>query len=377
MRSIKELLFGKSRSKELQIKKAKQIIEKSPTGHFSLKYRVQLLQQIWKPDIVSKLFFESAKKVSHEGDFAEYELLKTAHAFLYLQQGDKRDFEPMADKYRNYFVSMDGTDGFAGLSAVMLAYHIAYSNGVQSDFEDYNGKDDDNAVDWENWEADFYASMAYSGGNPFVEAGDIDKRKEFWGWYLETAHTLCQMPDKPILALNEVLVPEDIKTFERTQTFKTESISEKLNTVANMLIEDLILQEGDIDWEKIEIDACCIRTGIGSKVYFYSGGNRNQIRDNLRYPEKDFIEFIDEIKEEMYAQNPKEGAWIMCNISINRDKSYMVKFNHDNLTEFPKWAWARNPDNMAREFEDCPRSKEFTPEWLRAIVKSKKLKYFE
>jgi hypothetical protein len=46
----------------------------------------------------------------------------------------------------------------------------------------------------EDWEASLYASMAISGGPVWEPAGDVEKRRRFWTWYLEEAVPRCYVP---------------------------------------------------------------------------------------------------------------------------------------------------------------------------------------
>lgn len=70
----------------------------------------------------------------------------------------------------------------AGWAIIALGYAIQNDAASILEIEDYNGEDD-NTFDFESWNVDFICSIAYSGSNPFVEIGNVEKRKEYWLWY--------------------------------------------------------------------------------------------------------------------------------------------------------------------------------------------------
>ncbi|MDR3339469.1 MAG: immunity protein Imm5 [Candidatus Symbiothrix sp.] len=257
-----------------KIKKLKKIVRKSKSGHLPLKYRVKLLGTIGNVNTINKIFFECLKKVfpiwntEYPNNSVMLEIISKADAYLYRQTGNKNEFESFFNEYVNYFESIEGSVGLSGMSATALCASIAY--GAALTVDDYDGEDD-NAFDWDMWNTDFYASMAYSGGNPFIKEGDINKRVEFWDWYLETVLTIATNPDQPLISLDlEQPVPsENVSEDKRKQSINTESILAGLKKVADLSIEDLINQNGDIRWEKIEVESCCIPSGLSIMTNFY------------------------------------------------------------------------------------------------------------
>ena len=104
-------------------------------------------------------------------------IINKADAFLYQQSSDRKKFEALYNDNTNYFESITGDTGLAGMTALFLCATLGY--GTELEIEDYQGEDD-NAFDWQDWTPDFYASMAYSGENPFVGESNVVRRKEFW-----------------------------------------------------------------------------------------------------------------------------------------------------------------------------------------------------
>ena len=76
-------------------------------------------------------------------------------------------------------------------------------------------------------------------------------------------------------------------------------------------------------------------------------------------------------RKEMYIQYPKEGAWFSLKMVINKNNSYKLDFNYDNLDEIP--VYFQVLDWILSFYCKFPRSKEYTPQWLRKIVGRRKL----
>lgn len=87
------------------------------------------------------------------------------------------------ERLRNYAEqSIESCEDMAGWAIIALGYAIQNDAASILEIEDYNGEDD-NTFDFESWNVDFICSIAYSGSNPFVEIGNVEKRKEYWLWY--------------------------------------------------------------------------------------------------------------------------------------------------------------------------------------------------
>ena len=190
---------------EDNIETFEEVIENSPFGHLPLSDRMMIREQLEYRNLINKTYFECAKKVyplwkeEYPDNDIVYEILKKAEDYLYGKKGDKNDFIELADKHKNAIEAINSNAGAAGLTALYLCYHI----GADAVFiDDYNG-DDDDSFDYEDWLPDFFGSVAFSGGNPFVASnpGDVQKRREYWLWYVFIANTLLENPDKPILTL--------------------------------------------------------------------------------------------------------------------------------------------------------------------------------
>lgn len=181
---------------------------------------------------------------------------------------------------------------------------------------------------------------------------------------------------------NGILFPEvnisqkskQFKIISRTQTYQISPILDKINEV--VIHSFGLMSKVGNEWKEIEINHCNLQSGISS-IIFYSNSNKEKIKlDNIKYY-TDFYSVsstLSKIKDEMYKQSQKEGGWIMCNMIVDKDKTYKISFNYDNIENFEKRA--KNPVNLIREFESYPRSKDFTPEWWQEIL-GKKAKYIK
>ena len=76
-------------------------------------------------------------------------------------------------------------------------------------------------------------------------------------------------------------------------------------------------------------------------------------------------------RKEMYMYYPKEGAWFSLKMVITSNNSYNLDFNYDNWDEIP--SYFQELDWILSFYTKFPRSKEYTPLWLRKIVGRRKL----
>ena len=367
-------LFGdKNDGIESLIEKARKQVNKHPTGHLSRPYRAMLMQQIADPTTINKIFFECAKKVfpiweaEFEGVTPVYEILCKADDFLYRSKEERSYFLKLADKHRNYIEGQNGNVGAAALSSLLLSYAIYCNAGTILNLEDYNGKDDDNAFDWDTaWTPDFCASLAISNGSPFLKDGsNTQKRKEFWLWFLDTVGTLYQSSDKPLLTLKEIEENfSEEKQQARIQTHKTESIKNEIDDIVDRTIE--ILERENADWNECLLCSKNMAGGNSYKSFIFKNNQKSE------FPKKHYeiVSVFSKIKYEMYEQNKIEGAWFYAYLRFGKDKIWDIKFNYDNKPD--DFA----PEDYQYEFEKNPRAKEFTPEWWRKAL-GKKAKYLK
>lgn len=184
-----------------QIEKLKKIINQNSMGHLPLSYRVDLMKQIGNPQTVQKVLCECCKKACScfpEEFGAEsllYDVLSEMDSYLYKNKGTTESILVSIERLRNYVEqSADSPEGMAGWAIIALGYAIHYDAASILSIEDYDGEDDD-AFDFESWNADFIGSIACSGSNPFVETGDVEKRKEYWLWYVKMVLEVSQNPN--------------------------------------------------------------------------------------------------------------------------------------------------------------------------------------
>jgi hypothetical protein len=81
---------------------------------------------------------------------------------------------------------------YAGFACFSAANVVLYDTNF--DILGSNEKESDPS----DWEASYYASLAHCGGAIWEGVGDIDKRKEFWIWYLQVAMPFAWDMKKPL-----------------------------------------------------------------------------------------------------------------------------------------------------------------------------------
>jgi hypothetical protein len=360
---------------EEKIKELKIIVCNSTNGHLCLSYRVELMQYIKNISTINKCFLECAKyiypvwKNEFPMDNSVLLILNKAHNYLHNKQGTQIDFEQIVEEYKNYFEEIEGVSGLVGLTALSLCNSIAYNASTIVDIDEYK-EQDDNTFDWDVWNPDFYASMAYSGGNFFINEGNTERRREFWNWYLDMVNAIYKSPEKPLLVLEHFPIQQDRPIIlQRTQTHQTDSILEKIETIIDATLTAL-RKEYDVKWEKVIIQACCMKVGVQVKTFFMKGNESFNIKGNLNS-----FSLMNRVKYEMYEQAKTEGGWFLCTLEVTPDLAYTVNFNYDDMDKLLEEK-LKSIDNFKDEFSALPRSKKFTPLWWQEIL-GKRVEYIK
>lgn len=356
------------------IARLKQIVDDSPTGHLPLKHRIELMKSINDPTIVNKIFLECVKKVYPiwKSEYPEQRLMadiqREINDYLYKGTRNKEGLIAMADQHRNYFVNQSEFVAIFGLAVFSLLYSIACDAASILEVEDYRGEDDGD-FDYEYWNPDFLASMAYAKGNPFIGVGDIQKRKEFWLWYLETVNILIKSPSSFIIPLVSIDRSKG-SLIMPTRSQKWDTSKNKKNIA--LVIEDLFdsLKEANLAiGENIRLNYHTV-SGLMLQAYRINNNSFELLEDI--YLGGGMILF--DIKKEMYRQAENEGAWFQCSMDINPQGDYTITFNYDNIKLLPEAF--QDADYLKDEFKKFPRAKEFTPKWWQDIL-DKKIKYLK
>lgn len=357
-----------------QVEKLKEIVNQNSMGHLPLPCRIDLMKQIGNTRIVQKILCECCKKVylllpkELETESLLYTVLSEIDSYLYKNKGTAENILISVERLRNYVEqSIDSPEDMASWAIIALGYATRYDAASILAIEDYNGEDD-NAFDFESWNVDFICSIAYSGSNPFMEIGNVEKRKEYWLWYLDMVFAVYENPDKPYLKIKSPSkIAQPIIIPKRTQSWQVDGISNILQQLINTLIEEVDKQTKD--WDKIVLDYTFILASYTNVSYYrqeevqritFCVDIKDSISDNL-------LDF----HKRMYIQAPQEGAWMQCFITINKDRSYDISFNYDDITSVSDIF--NDADWLVGVFEDYPRSKKYTPQWYRDMIGKRKL----
>ena len=372
--NIKTLLSHFMKNKRVKISELMTVIEQSGNGHLPLSCRVELLQSIGNVEIVNKVFAECCKKVyplwgNEIEDTLLRKLLCLADEYLYHGKGKADALVEEANRLRNYVEGQSCTESMAGWAVISLCYSITDHAAAMLDIDEYEGEDD-GAFEYEVWNTDFFASMAFAGGNPFVDEGDAGKRREFWNWYLDTVETLCRKSDAPLIRIDAPKKKEvEQNTIpQRTQTYRTPDILLKIQQV----IEKSTKVFNDYctgNWDRIIVEAHCIGD-VRTEGYFIYNNIVSKMPVSLST-----ADLLSEIKNEMYKQASIEGAWLMCKIVFDTQKKFIIEFNYDNKASLPNDVFD-NPERLETAFKKSPRAKDYTPMWWQEIL-GKKAKYLK
>jgi hypothetical protein len=374
-------LFGGSNNIERFVKKLQCMVSDNSTGHLPLKYRVELMRRIGKPDIINKILFECAKKVYPiwQNDYPEEsvfaDILYKLNEYLYQNKHIKEDFLSLADANKNYAESGEESSNDAAIAIVFLCYSIAGNAGdllrYEPDYE-YNNEDD-NEYDADCLTVDFYASLAYSEGSPFTADGNVSKRKEFWMWFLNTALKLIKTPGRPVLALplkKEIKITTPPHNL-RTQSCETTAILDKIDLIVSIAWD--IAEKESVKWTGLIVKSNNLAMGNNARIFYTDENNEEKsLKGNL-----DIIQYVADIKKEMYSQRPEEGAWLQSCLNIypypdGDQYTFRYVFNYDDYEKLEDYQ--QDNEELKFEFEKYPRSKEFTPDWWQRIL-GKRAKY--
>ena len=352
-----------------QIEKLKEIINQNSMGHLPLSYRVDLMKQIGNSRTVQKVLCECCKKAcsSFPEEFCAenllVEVLSEIDSYLYKNKGPAESILVSVERLRNYVEqSADSPEGMASWAIISLGYAIRYDAASILAIEDYNSEDDD-AFDFESWNADFICSIACSGSNPFVETGNVEKRKEYWLWYVKMVLEVSQNPNLKYLSLPVFKSPTpliDIPVRHQSDNTIETQFKDILSYI--MDCEPQKFKEGleyDILFVSTVVDIFSITSSDGDRITLNTK-NCDKICNTLR-----------DIRKRMYQKDPKQGAWFQVEIFLKNKEQYTFNFNYDNLEQLP--SFFQEPDWLLGMFKKFPRSKEYTPLWLREIVGRRKL----
>ena len=185
------------------IKRLKEKLDQSSTGHLPLSLRVDLMKQIGEYSL-QKILCECCKKACSfigRQNKDNVQLLSRINDYLYRKKESVEDILKETEKLRLH-VENNPTeiDTFVNWAIVMLGYTVYYNTVYMLEIEDYRGEDDGD-FDPESWSPDFIGSAAYSGGSPFAQGdeGDTDKRREYWNWYLDMVLSIYENPMKEVI----------------------------------------------------------------------------------------------------------------------------------------------------------------------------------
>lgn len=338
-------------------------INKNANGHLSLNSRVQLMRKINSNNIINKIYYACVVKVTQmnvdifENNILNDILLKSKD-FLYNNKYSKSYFWEIYDKYKNFLNNFDAI----GWILLSLCKNIETDASFIWDMDDYT---DDDVYDFEVWTPDFFAEIIFSGGSPFVnnDINTVEKRKKYWLWYIQMVRKIFQNPNVEYLLL---------PSYEKRGHLISIPFRHQLHLVSangRISFDDIrniiLLQIPDeIKWNYINVEFVSCTSSMLN--VFSSTGEKIKIRH------MNVVDICREFRlkrKEMYMQYPKEGAWFSLKMVIEKNYSYKLEFNYDNFNEIP--AYFQELDWIFNFYCKFPRSKEYTPEWLRKIIGNK------
>ena len=181
----------------------KEIVAESKTGHLPLSCRVNLMKQIGDVLTAQKIMCECCKKACSflgKQNPDTVRLLSRINDYLYRNLGAVKDIQKDTDRLKRLVENSHSEDTFLSFAIVMLGYAVCCDTFFTLGIGDYNGEDDRN-FDSENRTPDIFESLVCSDGTSFLQDGrsDVEKRKEFWNWYLDMVLSVCENPQQEVV----------------------------------------------------------------------------------------------------------------------------------------------------------------------------------
>lgn len=353
-----------------RVQALRELVRQHPTGHLPLAERVAFYRHTGHPATVQKILYECCKKayplweryVCREQCFLR--LLRAAGELLYRPgsnpEAGRHRLVKEADRLTNYAHYYGSNPrSIAAYAVVKLCYSLlCRAEDVLKWEEDYRGEDDmdETYSDPESLTPDFIAEMAWVGQPGDGDDVGVQRRREYWLWFLDMAEALCRCPVREYLPLAEP-VPEPRKTvFTRRQSCMDGPYPLRPLGCMTDRLRDYLRGTG---WERAEVLAS-ILTGALVRLTVERGGER------LEVDAPDFLYTqARELRKIMYARCPAEGAWLECTLTVTPGGEYTVSFNYDDK-EAMREDW--NPDRFAATFEEFPRSCLYTPAWWQNLL---------
>lgn len=186
-------------STEQFIKQIKHEVENHPKGQLILPLRKKLYKYIGEHKIRINLAILCSKKVLPiwnsvlTDDTMPSEILKCISEYMSGTQ-TKSDLMSIADEFwtkletymcEDEYSEKENYDNaiYAGFTLTKASYVVLYDEK----FDEYDETILDEDLDAYTWDTAYFASLAYCENELFDELTKIQKRKEFWLWYLDIA----------------------------------------------------------------------------------------------------------------------------------------------------------------------------------------------
>ncbi|KNY26562.1 Imm5 family immunity protein [Pseudobacteroides cellulosolvens] len=192
----------------LEINKAKEALQNEPNGRLILSYRKKIWSAfgpcemdeekaiITKPLIKRlKLAFLCAEKVLPIWQEVYSDKYDALHILKYVKEymDGLRSWERCYNMFNEFSARLTNLESgplrpFAAGNCVSLVLGTAlFDEEVDDEDEAYDKDDDEEDRDVDLWDASFAASVALSGLYWSDDDNDIEKRRDYWNWYLNEA----------------------------------------------------------------------------------------------------------------------------------------------------------------------------------------------
>lgn len=191
------------------IEKLKGIIAQSDTGHLPLSCRIELMKQVGDVLTVQKIMCECCKKacsVTGRQIMDNVHLLSRINEHLYRKPDSVEDIEKESGElWLHVQNNPDEATTTVSWAIASLGYFVCGDAASMLNPEDYEGEDDD-SFDPESMDIDFIVSLVCSGGSPFSDnwKGDVEKRREYWNWYLDMTLAMYENPQQEVIPFHAV-----------------------------------------------------------------------------------------------------------------------------------------------------------------------------
>ncbi len=215
--------------------------------------------------------------------------------------------------------------------------------------------------DPELWSALFIGSLPFSGGEDDIMNINRSLNEKYWLYFINSL-TKINIFDYEFTYYATTLSVGSSVTRVQVQQYNT---NEHVMRSVDFLTTKIVEFKKTNGWKEVDLNFYVVN-GAKSVEAFSDKGKVDTVDLAVFCDEQTIPKVFLEMRKDMYAIFPEEGAWYNVKLVVNEDDNYSISFDYDSKSEyFEDWT---EPIEFKEDFDMFPRSEEYTPEWLKKIL---------